>query len=65
MREVIVGDPALESQLYSAITGKETGASELNRAGERIFIYRGPSFSARDGVAARATVYWTIISPSR
>jgi len=31
------GDPTLESQLYSAITGRETSEEELNRAGERIY----------------------------
>ncbi len=32
-----VGDPALESQIYSAITGKRTDESGLNKIGERIF----------------------------
>jgi aldehyde:ferredoxin oxidoreductase len=32
-----VGDPSLESQVYSAITGLETDEDELCRAGERIF----------------------------
>jgi len=32
-----VGDPALESRIYSAITGKETGEEELYRVGERIY----------------------------
>jgi aldehyde:ferredoxin oxidoreductase len=32
-----VGDPAIESRLYSAITGKETSEEELYRIGERIF----------------------------
>ena len=32
-----VGDPALESSIYSAITGKETGEEELYRVGERIY----------------------------
>ncbi len=31
-----VGDPTLESRIYSAITGKETDEQELNRTGERI-----------------------------
>jgi aldehyde:ferredoxin oxidoreductase len=30
------GDPALESKLYSAITGKETDEAGMNKAGERI-----------------------------
>jgi aldehyde:ferredoxin oxidoreductase len=32
-----VGDPAIESRIYSAITGKETSEAELYRTGERIF----------------------------
>jgi aldehyde:ferredoxin oxidoreductase len=32
-----LGDPALESQLFSAVTGMETGEEELYRYGERIF----------------------------
>ena len=32
-----VGDPTLECQIYSAITGKETGEEELLHVGERIF----------------------------
>ena len=32
-----VGDPELEGQVYSAITGRETSGQELSRAGERIF----------------------------
>ena len=32
-----VGDPSLESQVYSAITDLETGQEELCRIGERIF----------------------------
>ena len=37
-----VGDPALESRLYSAITGIETDEAGLNRYGERIFnLQRG------------------------
>ncbi|MBI4287139.1 MAG: hypothetical protein HY671_01775 [Chloroflexi bacterium] len=32
-----VGDPAFESKVYSAVTGKETSEAELNRFGERIF----------------------------
>jgi aldehyde:ferredoxin oxidoreductase len=31
-----VGDPGMESQIYSAITGRETQEAELYRAGERI-----------------------------
>jgi aldehyde:ferredoxin oxidoreductase len=31
------GDPSIESQIYSAVTGNETDASELNKIGERIF----------------------------
>jgi aldehyde:ferredoxin oxidoreductase len=32
-----VGDPTLESQIYSAITGRELDEAGLNRIGERIF----------------------------
>ncbi len=32
-----VGDPSLESQILSAVTGKETTEDGLNRIGERIF----------------------------
>ena len=32
-----VGDPTLESRIYSAITGRETDEGELYRIGERIF----------------------------
>lgn len=32
-----VGDPALESQVFTAVTGVETDEVELNRYGERIF----------------------------
>jgi aldehyde:ferredoxin oxidoreductase len=32
-----VGDPTLESRIFSAITGKETSEEELYRTGERIF----------------------------
>jgi len=32
-----IGDPALESRIYSAITGKETGEEELYHTGERIY----------------------------
>jgi aldehyde:ferredoxin oxidoreductase len=31
------GDPAIESKLYSAVTGKETDEDGLNRTGERVF----------------------------
>jgi aldehyde:ferredoxin oxidoreductase len=31
------GDPTMESQVFSAVTGKETDEEELNRLGERIF----------------------------
>ena len=31
------GDPAIESKLYSAVTGKDTDEAELNRIGERVF----------------------------
>ena len=33
----VVGDPTLESRIYSAITGKETSEEELSRIGERIY----------------------------
>jgi aldehyde:ferredoxin oxidoreductase len=32
-----VGDPTLESRIFSAVTGIETDEKELNRYGERIF----------------------------
>ena len=32
-----LGDPTLESQVFSAITGKETDEEGMNRFGERIF----------------------------
>lgn len=32
-----VGDPALESRIYSAVTGREPGEEELYRTGERIY----------------------------
>ena len=36
-----VGDPTLESRLFTAVTGKEMDEKELNGAGERIFnLYR-------------------------
>ena len=31
------GDPAIESRLYSAVTGNEKDEDELNKAGERVF----------------------------
>ncbi len=31
------GDPAIESKLYSAVTGNETDEEEFNRIGERVF----------------------------
>jgi aldehyde:ferredoxin oxidoreductase len=49
-----VGDPALESRLYSAITGKETAEDELYQIGERIFnlqraIQLREGWGGRDG----------------
>jgi aldehyde:ferredoxin oxidoreductase len=36
-----VGDPTLESRLFTAVTGKEMDEKELNGAGERVFnLYR-------------------------
>jgi aldehyde:ferredoxin oxidoreductase len=35
--ETHVGDPSLESQVFSAIVGRETNEKELNTIGERIF----------------------------
>lgn len=32
-----IGDPTLESQVFSAVTGRETDEQELNQYGERIF----------------------------
>jgi len=32
-----VGDPSLESRIFSAVTGKELDEEELNQAGERVF----------------------------
>lgn len=47
-----VGDPGLESQLFSAVTGKETDETELNHIGERIFnLYR--AILLRDGRKGR------------
>jgi aldehyde:ferredoxin oxidoreductase len=49
-----VGDPTLESQIYSAITGNETAEEELYRIGERIFnlqraIQLREGWGGRDG----------------
>ncbi len=49
-----VGDPTLESQLYSAITGRETSEEELLHVGERIFnlqraIQLKQGWGGRDG----------------
>jgi len=49
-----VGDPSLESQVYSAITGIETNEEELYRTGERIFnlqraIQLRQGWGGRDG----------------
>ncbi len=49
-----VGDPTLESRIYSAITGRETSAEELLRIGERIFnlqraIHLRQGWGGRDG----------------
>jgi aldehyde:ferredoxin oxidoreductase len=49
-----VGDPSLESQIYSAITGRETSEEELLNIGERIFnlqraILLRQGWGGRDG----------------
>jgi aldehyde:ferredoxin oxidoreductase len=36
-KETSVGDPAIESKLYSAVTGNETDEDGLNKIGERVF----------------------------
>jgi len=47
-----VGDPSLESQLFSAVTGKEIDETELNHIGEKIFnLYR--AILLRDGRKGR------------
>jgi len=47
-----VGNPGLESQLFSAVIGKETDEKELNYIGERIFnLYR--AILLRDGRKGR------------
>ncbi len=47
-----VGDPTLESKLFSAVTGIETDEAELNRYGERVFnLQRG--ILLREGRKAR------------
>jgi aldehyde:ferredoxin oxidoreductase len=35
--KIRVGDPSVESQIFSAVTGRETDEKGLNRLGERIF----------------------------
>ncbi len=35
--EALVGDPTMESQVFSAVTGRETDVDGLNRLGERTF----------------------------
>jgi aldehyde:ferredoxin oxidoreductase len=35
--KIRIGDPAIESQIFSAITGRETDEKGLNKLGERIF----------------------------
>ncbi|MCJ7606111.1 MAG: hypothetical protein MUO19_08810, partial [Dehalococcoidales bacterium] len=47
-----VGDPSLESRLYSVITGKETSEGELCRTGERIFNLQR-AILLRDGWGGR------------
>lgn len=49
-----VGDPSLESRIYTAITGRETSEEELYRLGERIFnlqraILLRQGWGGRDG----------------
>ena len=49
-----VGDPTLESRVYSAVTGQETAEEELYRTGERIFnllraIQLRQGWGGRDG----------------
>jgi aldehyde:ferredoxin oxidoreductase len=48
-----IGDPTLESQLFSAVTGRETDEEELYVAGERIFNLQR-AILAREGHSGRA-----------
>ncbi|MCX5894574.1 MAG: hypothetical protein NTZ51_01900 [Proteobacteria bacterium] len=51
-----VGDPALESRLFTAVTGKEMDETALDRAGERIFnMYR--AILLREGRSGREDDY--------
>jgi aldehyde:ferredoxin oxidoreductase len=47
-----VGDPGLESQVYTAVTGKHTDEDALNRMGERIFNLQR-AIQLRQGHAGR------------
>ncbi|MFC2059246.1 aldehyde ferredoxin oxidoreductase C-terminal domain-containing protein, partial [Chloroflexota bacterium] len=47
-----VGDPTLESKLFSAVTGKETSEEDLYRIGERIFNLQR-AILAREGHRGR------------
>jgi len=59
-----VGDPTIESRLFSAITGRETSEQELYRTGERIFNLQR-AILAREGHHGRECdtlpeVYYTV-----
>jgi aldehyde:ferredoxin oxidoreductase len=47
-----VGDPTIESQVFSAVTGKETDEEGLNKLGERIFNLQR-AIRLREGWGAR------------
>jgi len=47
-----VGDPTLESQLFSAVTGLQINEEELNRVGERVFTLNR-AIQLRDGRRGR------------
>jgi aldehyde:ferredoxin oxidoreductase len=65
-----VGDPTLESQVFSAITGKETDEEGLNKLGERIFnlqraIRMREGWGGRQGDILRDVFYKTPIHTAR
>ncbi|NQT74102.1 MAG: hypothetical protein HQ553_15270 [Chloroflexi bacterium] len=49
-----LGDTSLESQIFSAVTGREMDETELNRIGERIFNLQR-AILAREGCGGRET----------
>ena len=65
-----VGDPTLESQVFSAITGIETDEAGLNKLGERIFnlqraIRMREGWNGRQGDILRDVFYKTPIQTAR